>query len=383
MARHPFHRLPGSRRWLASSLLAFVALPLVGPSAVAQDLDAARAALDFYTTSIVALEGEWVTHLGGKYSPGTLVMEDMTLRQEFSVDLQRNRVRLDELKTWKYSKISPDKEFSVRKLTVFDGHRTQTLLRTEEKGPLPSSIPPDVPHKLHVFNRDTTNIHYFPWIVAGLRTRIGPPLAVLLRDAGVKSEGTESVSGAPCWRFSLPAHQATVWLDPENDFLPRRFVYGAGRAKREIDVHDFQQVVDSRHSEKRAFPAKGHVTSGDDFQDFEISRVTLNPSLPESDFQIPESSLPDGVIIVEEGKPTRYSGDRKDLFQQVEAEVDKLSVTKKKLLGIDKPASATANPVRVPPQQTSWHLPSLISAVSLLLILIGVRKLRRSKRPSA
>lgn len=377
---------------------------LIGPlqEGMATDLTLKElaAARVFYESSIEQIQGRFTLRFvptrGVTHAPTALVMEDLLLDISFAVDIEGDAWRYEEVKSWLYTDISRTDRFQVRTVRTSAENKHQTLLYTMAKDPLPSDVPADAPHKLHYYAESRAEAAFSPVHFAGIPVRtINQSIGELLKSASAKVEGSEEVAGAKCVRVNVTAPAGArlrFWLDPARDFLPRRQELGAtsaGEATITIESSEFQQFPDMAGGERRWFPTKGRVLSdGVEDREWEITDLQINPGLSKSSFLIDPASLPPGVAVRGDGRGGWYTGNRQDLFEEIERKVQAHDEEMERRLLSKRPlearhsqlAGAAGDPVRVLPRDSRlvfWALGILSAGVLVIGLFFIVRARQR------
>jgi hypothetical protein len=233
-----------------------------------------------------------------------------------------------------------------------------------------------------------------PWQWAGLRLHtLGVSLDEMLDLESATYAGTEETDGVACHRFNIVKDfwLLSVWLDPNRGWMPRRQelrkldrdVAAVKRVKPwlMLRTEEFRQFRDPTSGAVIWFPSRGEATTSIEISAFELRDLTLNPPISPEQFRIDPSTLPDGVRVLDDGgRPTWYTGNRKDIYQEIEALIDAKDAEMKKLF------DAAANPALAATARPggdnssggfAWYW--ALGVVAVVLIVIGARKMLRKK----
>jgi hypothetical protein len=355
------------------------------------DLKMIQAAVEAYDSSISSLAGRYRSRIK---TPVTdqVRREDSTMTGTFLFQCLHDRIRLEEHDSWFYGKISRER-FEVRKLSTFDGTRAELLFFTCDKRPIPSKVPAGRAFILNSGGGNGRN-EFTPWVIAGLRVRgTGGTLAALLKSPSAQLERIERVAGDLCYVVSMKQPEIRVWLDPRHDFLPRRqeFSFLGADGKPDpphlvLETTTFEQFADAEKKEHRWFPKHCEVRSPQQVELVDVDELRINPPVDETQFTIDRQTLPDGVRVNDPGSAGRkvsYTGDRKDLWDEIDRQLDEETEELNRLLGTTGPGRPKAAPAVPPipavPATASRSGALLLVGASLLLILCGLRLARSRK----
>ncbi|MEX1232977.1 MAG: hypothetical protein WEB58_22200 [Planctomycetaceae bacterium] len=174
------------------------------------------------------------------------------------------------------------------------------------------------PHQLsfiRVADSDREMGGFSPRLLIGssLHVAAGSLAELISRDPGRIS--AEKVNGVECVKFHFDAvrpllgkndFQIDVWFDPNHDFLPARILARISpnatspaayiaKFKSDLEITEFQRVMDHRRGEDRWFPKSCVITQASDYKkQWVFNDVRLNDTLEDSLF-VPD--IPDGTYV--------------------------------------------------------------------------------------
>lgn len=415
---------PRSRRsWSLSAgriLCACAVLAAAGPHKCPQvhaadklpDLETIRAAVNYYTASVKALEGKCVMELsrdGNADQENDAGRRMFDLREElsFSVDLVQGRAFVDEENSFYYRGKKGEKlEFETRTGEAWDGARSYALLYTHIRSPVDTTVPAGVPNKLNIGTRNGIHVRGVPWDAAGLRLLLagGDSLATQLRQPGATVDGIEDIGGIKCVRVS--AGRLTAWMDPTHEYLPRRLelrrdkgmvasatVKSAGEPLCRTDVVEFRKFPDGDSGKEMWFPTRSQTRVWFGMIcDCEVTELRINPVIDPRRFSILPEDLPPGVQVTDvTAAPVQvsYTGGQMDEWQERNRLYDEESDRIGALLegphprpaagALDEGAPRTPAVIAQLPAPVHWSV-WLLLAGSAALIVLGAISAVRARR---
>jgi len=388
----------GTGRLLGVCLLAVATL---GAEAAEPRLQEIRSALEHFTRSIERLDGrQAIVFLPrdkiSRAPDEALIMEDMRIETEFKVDFIHDRTALNDNRTWYYREISPEQFSNEGLLSRFNGETSFSLHTTPGREPLPADAPalpkflPNVPYVLVIGPRDQTKGKHCVWEFAGLPCP-GPnlTLAAIVNADDARIVQKRKVDGVDCIEIAATAleYDIVAALDPNASWLPRS--YHATRKgkgfKYEQIVSEFQQFPVAGSDERIWFPTKGRrsIDMGDMILRLDLILMDLHVNSPmvKEDFEIDIESLPPGVQVQKPGG-TSHTGGRKDLFLEMDKAVDETTHYMRSVIQKSREkALPESQPVRVSTPRNGL-VPAAIAAVSIVLLLAGIRLALKHSRAS-
>ena len=400
-----------------AALQAACLLLLLASSATAKaqefDLANVRQAVQEYFASLGTVEGRYYIRQTLKPRAPTVATaprpEDIENEVRFAWDAQRSRRLLGQGRTGRFA-AARDGRISARPVRAFGG-ASNVFITYAAQFPSGFDSPAERPH-IYLINKGRLRPDHGPWHLVGESLVNGgaKDLPSFVAYTALRFEGEEEVEGAKCLRLSAEfrAARQVVWLDPAGDYLPRRIELTKGAASAPlvtIRVAKLQQVdapvrrkTGGQFAGKRWFPKMGtielhgatHVGSA-----IEIDELRVDRRLSIDAFQVPVDSLPAGVQVIEPldprksmDRPTRYTGDRKDLFdavaKQITAQEERLAALHKRSLApggspITNDAKTELAPAKSSLLSALWPSLLLASALFTLFLVVATKNYYQSE----
>ncbi|MEK6261115.1 MAG: hypothetical protein AABP62_21155 [Planctomycetota bacterium] len=301
------------------------------------DLGTIQLAVEQRAQKIKTLSGRVrvVHHNQSKAQPPTNTFEGLAYETEFRYHVTNGWMYHDDQRTWVMSGIS-QQPFRVRTIESFDGTTRATLLHTLEWCPIASAVPPNQPYKLRLHSSggqsQDTLLH-----AMGLASEEFGNLQSLLRDREVRISGYRRLDNDECIVVTIPELSVELVFDPQKEFVLRQYkrlrslsepVTGSRESipnlpeLRRINS-EFKEFVLPDTGESVWVPMRS-TRMGRDAKpvDLEVIDLRLNEPLEQAQFQIDPASLPDGIRIEPLTGPPSYTGDRRDLFDELQRQID-------------------------------------------------------------